>query len=60
MSNTEEIIDCHYCEHAGCEDSTGWCQCYNDDGYFSHSIKDSKKEAKDCDFFEFCDIFPKT
>ena len=56
----EEIIDCHYCEYACCENDTGWCSCYVEDGnYFSHEVKDGKKEAEECSWFEFCDIFPK-
>lgn len=56
----KEIIDCHYCEYACCENATSWCKCYIEDGnYFSHEVKDSKKEAEECSWFEFCDIFPK-
>ena len=56
----EEIVDCHYCEHAGCITPDGWCDCYVEYGYFSHEVKDSKKEAEECDWFMFCDIFPKS
>ena len=60
-SNNQElkIVDCHYCENAMCADATGWCDCYNDDGYFDHTVKDSKLEAEQCPFFSFCDSFPK-
>ena len=61
MSNEKEIIDCHYCEYACCDDATGWCLCYADDGgYFDHGVKDSKKEAEECSDFKFCNIFPKS
>ena len=54
------IVDCHYCEYASCEDPNSWCSCYVEDfGYFDHKVIDSKKEAEECDWFEFCDIFPK-
>lgn len=54
------IIDCHYCEYASCLDSKDKCDCYVDDNcYFDHHVVDSKKEAENCSWFEFCDIFPK-
>ena len=59
MKNNEQIIDCHYCEEATCTDATGWCNCNGDFGYFDHEVKDSKKEAEECPFFRYCDIFPK-
>lgn len=60
MMLDKKIVDCHYCENAMCMDSNGWCQCYADEGFFSHDVKDSKKEAEECEWFEYCDIFPKT
>lgn len=56
-----EIIDCHYCEYASCDSPDGeFCDCYvEDNSYFDHHVKDSKKEAEECPFFEYCDIFPK-
>lgn len=59
MNDEEQIIDCHYCEHAYCENADGWCKCYSDDGYFSHDIENSKEEAENCLSFEYCNIFPK-
>lgn len=54
------IVDCHYCEYATCDDANSWCNCNVEDGcYFDHEVKDSKKEAEECSWFEFCDIFPK-
>ena len=54
------IVDCHYCEYASCEDPNSWCACYVEDlGSFDHEVIDSKKEAEECDWFEFSDIFPK-
>lgn len=55
----KEIRDCRYCEYAttGSPDCN-WCNCYVDDGYFDHKVTDFK-EAENCDWFEFCDIFPK-
>ena len=56
----KEIIDCHYCEYATCSDPNSWCNCNVEDfAYFDHEVKDSKKEAEECEWFEFCDIFPK-
>ena len=56
----KEIIDCHYCVYASCEDATGWCDCYVEDNcYFDHEVKNSKKEAEECIWFEFCDYFPR-
>ena len=56
----KEIRDCHYCEYACCDDADGWCDCYVEDGaYFSHHVVDSKKEAEKCEWFEYCDVFPK-
>ena len=58
--NEDIIVDCHYCEYATCSDPNSWCNCNVDDfAYFDHKVKDSKKEAEECDWFEFCDIFPK-
>lgn len=57
----DKIIDCHYCEWAACQDAEGWRDCYVEDfGYFSHSVEDSKKEAENCLWYKFCDVFPKT
>lgn len=56
----KNIKDCRYCEYASttsadCE----WCDCYVEDyNYFDHHVKDFS-EAKNCEFFEYCDIFPK-
>lgn len=56
----QEIIDCHYCEYGCCEDEESNVDCYVDDfTYFDHRVKNSKKEAENCEWFEFCDIFPK-
>lgn len=57
---TKEICDCHYCEYAACESADGGCDCYGEDfAYFDHKVKDTKKEAEECEWFKFCDIFPK-
>lgn len=57
----EFIIDCHYCEYAVCDDDKSLVDCYSDDnGYFDHSVKNSRKEAEECNMFEFCSVFPKT
>ena len=57
----KEVIDCHYCEWAMCQDENDGCNCCVEDfGYFSHHVEDSKKEAENCEWFKFCDIFPKT
>lgn len=54
------IRDCHYCEYAMCQDKTSSVDCYVDDlAYFDHHVEDSQ-EAKKCNWFRFCDIFPKT
>ena len=48
-------VDCHYCEYATCSDPNSWCNCNVEDfAYFDHKVKDSKKEAEECDWFEFC------
>ena len=61
MKKIEEIVDCHYRRYACCgapDDER--VVCYSDDGcYFDHVVKDSKKEAKECMEFRFCDAFPK-
>ena len=53
------IVDCHYCEEAACISADSGCNCYNDFGYFDHTVEDSKREAEECPFFRYCDIFPK-
>lgn len=53
----KKIRDCHYCSYATCNEPDGWCDCYLEDGF---TVKDSKKEAEECEFFEYCDVFPKT
>ena len=56
----EVVIDCHYCEYACCNDEKSSVDCYVEDFcYFDHCVIDSKKEAEECPFFEFCNIFPK-
>lgn len=58
--NNAVIIDCHYCDNAVCNSPTDpKCECYCDDGYYSHHVYDSKTEAEECLWFRFCDIFPK-
>ncbi len=58
---SKEIIDCHYCEYAMCQNKDDLCDCYvEDNGYFDHHIENSKVEAENCNWFKFCDIFPKT
>lgn len=58
--NNKEIVDCHYCKYASCEDEKGSVSCYADNYcYFDHYINDSKEEAKNCNMFTFCDVFPK-
>lgn len=60
MKNKEKVVDCHYCNYACCESEDSWVSCYVEDfAYFSHNVKDSKKEAAECEWFRFCDIFPK-
>lgn len=55
----DEIMNCHYCEYAMCTDENSEVNCYIDDfAYFDHHIEDSG-EAKSCERFEFCDVFPK-
>ena len=57
---SKEIVDCHYCEYVMCQDKDSLCDCYVEDyAYFDHHVKDSKIEAENCSWFEFCDIFPK-
>ena len=57
----KEIRNCHYCTYAVCNNDTDEnCMCYVEDGaYFSHYVKNSNKEAKECDFFEYDSCFPK-
>lgn len=51
--------DCHYCEYALCEDDKSDADCYVEDySYFDHHVVDSS-EAKECEWFEYCDRFPK-
>lgn len=51
--------DCHYCEYACCQDENSPVDCYVEDfAYFSHHVEDSN-EAKKCEWFEYCDVFPK-
>ena len=58
--NKDVVVDCHYCEYAACENPNSWCDCYVEDfAHFDHKVIDSKKEAEECSWFEFCDIFPK-
>lgn len=54
--NNKEIVDCHYCKYANCEDEKGSVSCYADSYY---CVNDSKEEAKNCNMFTFCDVFPK-
>lgn len=56
----EDIIDCHYCNYAMCQDENAKVDCYVEDNrYFSHHVENSKEEAGNCPWFEFCDVFPK-
>lgn len=56
----KKVIDCHYCNYACCESAKSPCDCYVEDNcYFDHHVKDSKVEAENCQWFEFCDVFPK-
>ena len=50
--------DCHYCEFAMCNDEESDVDCYADGCYFDHHVEDSK-EAEECPWFGYCDIFPK-
>lgn len=51
--------DCHYCEYVMCEDKNSTVDCYVEDNcYFDHHVKDGK-EAEQCEWFKYCDIFPK-
>jgi len=51
--------DCHYCEFAMCQDDKSDVDCYVEDfAYFDHHVEDST-EAIDCEWFEYCDVFPK-
>ena len=51
--NKDVVVDCHYCYFAVCEDSNSRYTC------FIHDITDSKKDAEECGWFVFYDIFPK-
>lgn len=52
--------DCHYCEYAMCMTDSSSVDCYcEDNSYFDHHVTDSKKEAEQCDLFEYCGTFPK-
>ena len=56
----EEIRDCHYCDYGMCANSDSKVDCYVEDfGYFSHHVEDSRKEAEECEWFKYCDSFPK-
>lgn len=58
-----EIVDCHYCNYGCCSSPDDKrVACYvEDNGYFSHWIEEgkSKQEAETCEWFSFCDVFPK-
>ena len=56
-----EVVDCRYCDYCVCDSPTDdKVDCYVEDGcYFSHHIKDPVKEAQDCEWFRYCDSFPK-
>lgn len=57
---SNKIVDCHYCEYAVCDNAKSDCDCYVDDfSHFDHKVKDSKREAIECNSFSYCDIFPK-
>lgn len=54
-----KVRDCHYCEYACCTDEKSSVDCYvEDNAYFDHHVTDSS-EAEDCEWFRYCDIFPK-
>lgn len=54
------IIDCHYCEWGTCKSPIDSCNCYcEDEGYFSHTVVNSKEEAEKCLWFRFDNNFPK-
>lgn len=54
----EEIRDCRWCEH-GCTDSPeGWVACFLDMEW--QDIDNPIQEAEGCQFFEYCDVFPKS
>ena len=56
----DKVVDCHYCEYACCNDENSSVDCYVEDfSYFDHHVVDSKKEAEECEWFEYCGIFPK-
>ena len=58
-----EVVDCRYCNYCACDSPTDDknVDCYGEDGggYFSHHIQDPVKEAQDCEWFRYCDSFPK-
>lgn len=55
----EQIRDCHYCDYACCNDENSSVDCYVEDfAYFDHHVEDSK-EAENCEWFIYCNIFPK-
>lgn len=59
MKDESIIRDCHYCEYGACENDKSEVDCYVDDGgYFDHSVEDSK-EAEECEWFIFCNVFPR-
>ena len=54
------IVDCHYCEYGCCSDEKSNVDCYVEDFlYFDHHVVDSKREAEKCEWFEYCDVFPR-
>lgn len=59
LNKENEVVDCHYCGHAMCRDENSKVDCYVDDfEYFDHHVEDSS-EAQNCNWFYFCDTFPK-
>jgi len=58
MSQNKEIRDCRYCEYSNAcdpQDKHGLL-CYYDIG---EMINNPVKDALECKFFDYCDIFPK-
>lgn len=61
LAPSDDKLDCHYCNYASCDSPNSKnVDCYVEDFcYFSHTVKDSKREAEHCEWFDYLDSFPK-
>lgn len=53
------VLDCHFCKYAMCLGPKTSCDCYTSEYRFSHRVGDSMVEARACERYTFCDVFPK-